>query len=184
MPVLDARIEPLERVVDACARVIVAGGSIVFPADTSYYMGCDPYRSPVAREPMELLIATPAEFLEYARSNPLAVLVSRRLFPGPLTAVIRKPAFISANVTAGLPAVGMRVPEDPLARAILERTGPLAAAPVRDRAESSADLVIENGPTHYDREATVVDLTSIHARLVRNGAIGYERLVEVFGPIE
>ncbi len=81
--------------------------------------------------------------------------------------------------------LALRVPDEPLARAILERSGPLAAATVPDATTiAPADLTIENGPARYDRESTIVDLTSRHARLVREGAVSYERLAELLGPIE
>lgn len=184
MPTLDARVEPLDRVIDACAQVIFAGGTIVFPNDTSYCLACDPNRVPAAHNPLELLIATPTEFLEYARANPLAILASKRLLPGPVTLLVRRPSYVSDDVAAGETNVGLRVPEEPLARAILERAGPLAAASVKRGDKDAADLVIENGPTRYGIESTIVDLTGRYARLVREGALPYERLAELLGPIE
>jgi L-threonylcarbamoyladenylate synthase len=183
MAVLDARVESLERVLDACAQTIFAGGSIVFPNDTSYCLARDPYRVEGGVKPLELLLASAAEFLEYARGNPLAVLVSKRLLPGPVTLLVRRPSYVSDNVSAGESTIALRVPDEPLARAILDRAGPLAAASVQ-HTQSSADLVIENGPTRYDREATIVDLTGRYARLAREGALPYARLEQLLGAIE
>jgi L-threonylcarbamoyladenylate synthase len=171
MTVIDARVDSLDGVVDACAEVIFAGGTIVFPSDTSYCLACDPYRIGPAHNPVELLIATPLEFLEYTRGNPLAILASKRLLPGPVTLLVREVA------------LGLRVPDEPLARAILERAGPLAVESV-ERGEAAADLVIENGPTRYGIESTIVDLTGRYPRLVREGAMPYERLAELLGPVE
>ncbi len=184
MPTLDARVEPLERVVDACAQVIFAGGTIVFPNDTSYCLACDPNRVPAAHNPLELLVATPTEFLEYAWGNPLAILASKRLLPGPVTLLVRRPSYVSNDVATGESAVGLRVPDEPLACAILERAGPLAVASVEGGDKDACDLVIENGPTRYAIESTIVDLTGRYARLVREGALPYERLAELLGPIE
>ena len=184
MQTLDARIEPLDRVVETCAQVIFAGGTIVFPNDTSYCLAADPQRVVGRNQPFELLVASPAEFLEYAPGNALAILASKRLLPGPVTLLVRRPAYLSDNVCAGESMVGLRVPDEPLARAILERAGPLAATSVRRDAEISADLTIENGPTRYERESTIVDLTGRCARLVREGALPYTRLTELLGPIE
>jgi L-threonylcarbamoyladenylate synthase len=195
MVVLDARVEPLERVVEACTRQIVAGGTIVFPNDTGYCLGCDPFRSDAVdriytakarpdHKPLTLLLATPAEFLEYAPENPLAILASKRLLPGPITFIVRRPSFVTHEVTAGHMTVGLRVPDEPLARAILDCAGPLATASVERTNEIAADLMIENGPTRYERESTIVDLTGRHARLVREGVVSYEQLAARLGPIE
>ncbi len=113
MSTLDARVEPLERIVEACTRAIFAGGTILFPSDTGYCLACDPYRSQAVdrvyglktrpdHKPLTLLVASPAEFLEYAPQNPLAILSSKRLLPGPVTLIVRRPAFVSDEVTAGL----------------------------------------------------------------------------------
>ena len=195
MRVLDARVEPLERVVEACRQEVFGGGTIVFPSDTGYCLGCDPYRGQAVdriyavkaradHEPLTLLVATPAELLEYAPENPLALLASKRLLPGPVTLIVRRPSFVSVEVTAGATTVGLRVPDERVARAILDGAGPLAAASVEHGAETAADLVIENGPARYDRESTIVDLTGRQARLVREGAMSYERLAELLNPIE
>lgn len=205
--VLDARTERHELVVEEAARVVMRGGTVIFPNDTSYGIGCDPYRSEAIdriygakgrpdHKPLTLHVASAAEFLEYARENPLAILAAKRLLPGPVTLIVKKPSFISDELTAGLPTIGFRVPDEPLARAILERCGPLAvssanpsgASPYRgSEAQSSlppADLLIENGPTRYDLESSIVDLTGRSARLLREGAVSIERLAELLGPIE
>lgn len=206
--VIDARTERIEHVVEECARVIFAGGTIIFPNDTSYGIACDPYRSSAIdrvygakrrpdNKPLTLHVASPSEFLEYARENSHAILASKRLLPGPVTLVVRKPSFISDELTAGMPTLGFRVPDEPLARAILDRCGPLAVssanpsgeAPYRGNAGQAADLppadlLIEHGPTRYDLESSIVDLTVNPPRLLREGAVSLERLSELLGPVE
>jgi L-threonylcarbamoyladenylate synthase len=205
--VIDAREQPVADVAEEVAGVVFAGGTVIFPTDTSYALGCDPYRSEAIdrvygskgrpdNRPLTLHVATAQEFLEYARDNQLAVLAAKRLLPGPVIMLIRKPDFISDELAAGLQTVAFRVPEDALATAILERCGPLAATTANPSggprygggAERSmlpaADLLVEHGPTRYDRESTIVDLTGAHVRLLREGMISAERLTELFGPIE
>lgn len=205
--ILDARATPIEDVIEACARVIFDGGTIIFPNETSYGIACDPYRSSAVdrvyaakqrpdEKPLTLHVATPAEFLEFAPRNALAILAARRLLPAPCIVIVRKPQFISDEVTAGMPTLGFRVPDEPLARAILERCGPLAVTSANasgrpayrggadHRELPSADLLIENGPTRYEGEASIVDLSGATARLLREGVVKYERLAELLGPIE
>ncbi len=203
---IDARNERIETVVEAVARVVFAGGTVIFPSDTSYGIGCDPYRSDAIdriygakgrpdHRPLTLHVASPQEFLEYARDNALAILAAKRLLPAPITLVVRRPWFVDTGLTAGLPTIGFRVPDAPLARAILERCGPLAMtsanpsgdAPYRGTSPMrlpAADLLVENGPTPYDLESSIVDLTGTRALLLREGAVSYDRLAERLGPIE
>ena len=207
MTVIDARVVATADVTEEVARTVFAGGTVIFPTDTSYGIGCDPYRSEAIdriyaakgrpdNRPLTLYVASPQEFLEYAGDNPLAVLAAKRLLPGPVILLISKPRFISDELAAGLQTLAFRVPDDPLARTLLDRCGPLAGTTVnrggtpRYRGDDDrsmlppADLLVEHGPTHYDRESTIVDLTGPHARLLREGAISAARLCELLGPIE
>jgi L-threonylcarbamoyladenylate synthase len=203
-PVIDARTAPLEEVLEAAARTVFGGGLLIFPTDTVYGVGCDPYdAAAVARiygakhrpgsKPLTFHLASAQEFLEYAREDPLAIRAARRLLPGPVTLIIRKPHFVSEQVTAGLQTLGFRVPDDPLCRAILERCGPLAATSANRSGEQAyrgdgdyeglpeVDLIVENGPTRYRRESSVVDLTGPRPRLLRAGVLDAERLSEALG---
>jgi L-threonylcarbamoyladenylate synthase len=205
--VLDARTEPLDAVIEQVAGVVFAGGTVIFPTDTSYAIGCDPYRSDAIdriyvtkgrpdERPLTLHVATPAEFLEYARDNTLAALAAKRLLPGPVILRIRKPDFVSDELAAALQTVAMRVPDDDLARAILERCGPLAATTANPASDARylgdgdianlppADLLVQHGPTRYDRESSIVDISGSHARLLREGVVSAQRLSELLGPIE
>jgi L-threonylcarbamoyladenylate synthase len=205
--VIDARGEVTPEIVEQVAQTVFSGGTVIFPNDTSYGIGCDPYRSEAIdriyaakgrpdNRPLTMHVASPQEFLEYAYDNPLAVLAAKRLLPGPVILLIRKPDFISDELAAGLQTLAFRVPDDPFARMLLERCGPLAGTTVNrgglprylgDDDRSSlppADLLVEHGPTRYDRESSIVDLSGAHARLLREGAIPETRLTELLGPIE
>jgi L-threonylcarbamoyladenylate synthase len=205
--VIDARSQPAVDVAEEVARVVIAGGTVIFPNDTSYGIGCDPYRSqaidriyaakgrPDVR-PLTMHVATPREFLEYAVDNPLAILAAKRLLPAPVILLIRKPDFISDELAAGLHTLAFRVPDDPFARALLERCGPLAGTTANPRGGErylgdgnhavlpSADLLVEHGPTPYQRESSIFDISGPHARLLREGAVPEARLAESLGPIE
>jgi L-threonylcarbamoyladenylate synthase len=205
--VLDARTGDIDEIVEQVAGVVFGGGTVIFPTDTSYAIGCDPYsfeaidriyvtKARPDERPLTMHLATPAEFLEYAHDNNLAMLAARRLLPGPVILRIRKPEFVSDELTAALETVAMRVPDDPLARAILERCGPLAATTANPKSDKRylgdddyatlppADLLVQHGPTRYDRESSIVDISGLHARLLREGVVSAERLSELLGPIE
>jgi L-threonylcarbamoyladenylate synthase len=203
--VIDARKESHARVVEEAAQVVQHGGTVIFPTDTVYGIGCDPYDSTaIARiygakqrppnKPLTLHLASASEFLEYAHDFPDALAAGRRLLPGPVTIIIPKPAFIDQDVTAGLPTLGFRVPDDPLCSAILERCGPLAATSANLSGSQAyygagdweslppADLLVENGRTKYQRESTIIDMTRLQPVVLREGVVSLERLTELLGP--
>lgn len=204
--VIDARKEPHARVVEEVADVVLRGGTVIFPTDTVYGIGCDPCdvvaiariygaKERPANKPLTLHLASVAEFLEYVHDTPDAAAAGRRLFPGPATIIVPKPAFVDRDVTAGLPTLGFRVPDDPLCSAILERCGPLAATSANLSGERpyyggaelealpAADLLVENGPTRYQRESTIIDMTGPQPVVLREGVISLERLTELLGPV-
>ena len=203
---IDARLEKPDRVADEVAQVIYGGGTVIFPTDTVYGIGCDPFRIDAVdriygakkrpdHKPLSIHLATVAEFLEYLEGNAMGTLAARRLMPGPVTIIVRRPAFIYEDVSSGLPTIGFRVPDDALCSAILERVGPLAATSANRSGERpyygsgeaetlpQTDLLVENGPTKYAAESSVIDISGMQPRLLREGVLTLERLEQAIGPI-
>lgn len=204
--IIDARKESHARVVEEVAEVVLHGGTVIFPTDTVYGIGCDPYdviaiarvygaKERPANKPLTLHLASVSEFVEYARDHHDALAAGRRLLPGPVTIILPKPAFIEHEVTAGLPTLGFRVPDDPLCSAILERCGPLAATSANVSGAQAyygagdwealppADLHVENGPTRYRRESTILDMSGSQPLMLREGVVSLERLTELLSPV-
>jgi L-threonylcarbamoyladenylate synthase len=205
--IVDASAATFEDVAEDVARVVFSGGTVILPNDTSYLIGCDPYdyeaidRVYVAmgrpdQRPLTMHVATGQEFLEYAADNSLATIAAKRLLPAPVILLVRKPAYVSDELAAGLHTLAFRVPDDPFARRLLERCGPIAGTTANPRGGPRylggsdrsmlpiADLLVEHGLTRYDSESSIVDLSGSHARLLREGAVSESRLAELFGPIE
>lgn len=201
MTVIDVRRERVEDVVEAAARTVFAGGTVIYPDETGYVVGCDPLRGESVAGIYEaaasnryahvtVCVASAAEFLELAPGNPLAILAVKRLLPAPVTLVLRRPQFLTEEQTAGRLTIGFRVPAEPLAHAILERCGPLISGAITYAGDGNlealppADLLLERGGAAPGLETSIVDLTGDRARLLREGAIPFDRLVARFGPIE
>jgi L-threonylcarbamoyladenylate synthase len=189
------------------ALAVRAGGIAIFPTDTVYGIGCDPSsqaaverifaakRRPVTK-PLSLHFATVAELLGYVAPNPLLERAARAFLPGPLTLIVAKPASLGAFVTRGLETVGLRVPKHALCSAILRASGPLAATSANLSGNPAytgtglvtelpdSDVVVEDGPTQLRAESTVIDVTGLRPRLVREGAIKLAMLEEILGTIE
>jgi L-threonylcarbamoyladenylate synthase len=205
--IIDAATLRVEDVAEVVAAAVFSGETVILPNDTSYLIGCDPFDSvaidriyaakgrPDSR-PLTMHVASVQEFLEYAFENPLAMQVAKRLLPGPVIVLIRKPAFISDELAAGLHTLAFRVPDDAFARALLERCGPIAGTtavlpggpPYVGGSDCSmlppANLVVAHGPVRYSVESTIIDLCGAHPRLLREGAVSEQRLTQLLGPIE
>ena len=203
-PTIDARRESLERVLDEVTAVVEGGGIVVYPTDTVYSIGCDPYEATAIGKiyaskarpeegPLSLYLGSVAEALEYVGSSPFAVNAVRRTMPGPIALVVPRPPFIPERVTWGKDGLGLRVPDHPLAAAILERCGPLAGTSA-SRAEQEpywgdddlgllpdCDLAVLDGPTPRRARSTILDITWPQPRVVRQGVLSAESLEEKLG---
>jgi L-threonylcarbamoyladenylate synthase len=206
LSVIDARKESHARVAEEVASVVFGGGTVIFPTDTVYGIGCDPYnldaiakiygaKDRPRKKPLSLHLASLNEFLEYVGNRRQVAAAGRRLMPGPVTIIIPKPAFIDREVTSGRATLGFRVPDDPLCMTLMERCGPLAATSANISGERAyygggdwqalpaADLLVENGPTRYQRDSTVIDMTGMQPIVLREGVVSLERLTELLGPV-
>ncbi len=205
--VIDAAVAAVDDVAEEVARTVMSGGTVIMPNDTSYLIGCDPYDSSAIdriyaakgrpdNRPLTMHVASVPEFLEYAPNNPLAALVGKRLLPGPVIVLVRKPAFISDELAAGLHTLAFRVPDDPFARALLERCGPIAGTTAIPRGDPqylggdersmlpAADLLVARGPVPYSVESSIIDLSGTRPRLLREGAVSESHFAALLGPIE
>ena len=200
-----------QEVVAEAARHLRAGELVAFPTETVYGLGADatndaavarifsvkarPRFNPLIVHVTDLAIAQRlADFHERARA------LAERFWPGPLTMVLRRreDAALSLLVSAGLDTVAVRVPDHPVARALLIATGrpiaapsanvsgrisPTTAAHVAAELENRVSLILDGGACRVGLESTVVNLSGRGTALLRPGGVAVEELEAVAGPI-
>ena len=199
--------------IQRAANILRAGGLVAFPTETVYGLGADAVNpAAVARiysakgrpstNPLIAHVASEAVARKYAQTWPEAASqLARRFWPGPLTLVLAKRLFsgqITSEVTAGRATVGLRVPDHPLALALLSEFGGPVAAPsanrstrvspttaqhVRDELGDSVDMVLDGGPCRVGIESTVLDLTTVSPTILRPGGVSQQQIEWVIGPV-
>ena len=204
-------LRPVTRESIARAAVLLRqGGVVAFPTETVYGLGALAFDARAVARIFEIkgrpafdpLIVHVADRTMLA--GVVAVLSERAqrlieaFWPGPLTLVLPKGAAIPSLVTAGLPSVAVRMPEHPVAWALLEAVGAPLAAPSANsfgrlsstRAEhvvrslgERVHMILDGGPTPYGIELTIV-APDPRPALLRPGAIPAERLTALIGPLE
>ena len=179
------------------AEIIRSGGLVAFPTETVYGLGANALDPAAVQKIFEMkgrpetspLIVHVAS-VEMAREivaewPPLAGELARQWWPGPLTLVLPKKDVVPAIVTAGLPTVGVRMPNHPMAMALIEAAGVPVAAPSANRftglspttadhvraAFGEAVPVLEGGPCTVGIESTVVAIDGGKLKLLRPGMI-------------
>jgi L-threonylcarbamoyladenylate synthase len=122
--------------------------------------------------------------------------LAARFWPGPLTLVLPRHPAVPDLVTAGLDTVGVRVPDHPAARALIEEAGTAVAAPsanpfsylspttaahVAEQLGDRVDLILDGGPCRVGVESTILSLAADPPVILRQGAVLAEELEKVLG---
>ena len=192
------------------AELIRSGKLVAFPTETVYGLGANAYdAAAVARiftakgRPRQSPLIVHVDSIAMARTLVLmwpdaADRLARRYWPGPLTLVLPKQPSIPDIVTAGLGTVALRVPDHPLALALIRAAGLPIAAPsanrftqlspttaehVRQSLGDTVDLVLDGGPSIVGIESTVLSLCGGEPVLLRPGVIPLPEIESLIGPV-
>ncbi|MFJ2399337.1 L-threonylcarbamoyladenylate synthase [Streptomyces sp. NPDC087843] len=194
--------------IEKAAGVLRTGGLVAFPTETVYGLGAnadDP--AAVARifqakgrptsHPLIVHLGG-AELLDdwVEDVSATARLLAERFWPGPLTLVLRRGRRVPLEATGGLETVAVRVPDHPVALALLAAFGGGVTAPSANRfgqvspttayhvgAElgDAVDFVLDGGPCGVGVESTIVDVTGEIPSILRPGGVTREDLEAVLG---
>lgn len=192
------------------AKMLRAGGTVAFPTETVYGLGADA-RNTAAVEavfaakgrpsdnPLIVHIADPSALDGLVTAvHPTAQALIDAFWPGPLTLVLPvRPGVLSPLVTAGLDTVGVRMPDHPVALALLSaaacpvaapsanrsgRPSPTLASHVMDDLAGYIGGVLDGGAAGVGLESTVVQVQPDGTiAVLRPGGITTEQLAAVAG---
>ena len=199
---------PSKEAIQRAADAIKHGHLVGMPTETVYGIAADALDPKAVQATFDLkgrpgdnpLIVHLASFEDVsfvASSVPEEVhLLSDCFWPGPLTLVLPKKPTVPDVVTAGLPTVAVRVPQHPVALALLKAAArplsapsankfmglsPTTAEDIDPEIAAGLALILEGGPCEVGIESTVLDLSGPSPVLLRPGAISREELESVLG---
>ncbi|MBX3134479.1 MAG: threonylcarbamoyl-AMP synthase [Gemmatimonadaceae bacterium] len=201
---------PDAAVIARAAEVIRRGGLVAMPTETVYGLAGNALspesiariyaaKGRPAQNPLIAHVADAAQARSLAAEWPtMAQALAERFWPGPLTLVVRRKATVPAALSAGLDTFGVRVPDHPVALALIRACGlplaapsanrftevsPVTAAQVARGLGGAVDLILDAGHTRVGIESSVVDVSGGRAVLLRPGSITREELEAVVGPV-
>ena len=184
--------------IDIAAEIIRKGGIVGFPTETVYGLGADALNSKAIEKifkakgrpqdnPLIVHISSLKQLKKLTCSIPKkAYKLAKAFWPGPLTIILKKSKIVPDNVTAGLKTIAIRMPSDPIAHALIEKSGTPIAAPsantsgkpspthhthVIEDLKGKVDAIIEGGYVKIGVESTVIDLTKTIPSILRPGRI-------------
>ena len=180
------------------AAVILNGGIVAVPTDTVYGLACDP-RNALAiqrlyslkgrepKKPLACLTAYTEQIMALSDLVPEAVWkAAKKHWPGALTLVASKGDWLPANLSAGMPTIGVRYPNCPWIWELIEKVEfPIACSSANfsgqpaavDGAQVAADwagkvdLIIDGGRCPLGRESTVAGMQGKALAVFRQGAL-------------
>lgn len=193
------------------AKLIREGEVVAFPTETVYGLGANGLDSKAAKKifaakerpadnPLILHIADKAAMgLLAVDLSPNAVRLMDEFWPGPLTLIVNKSTIVPIEVTAGLDTVAVRMPDHPIAKALIELSGCPIAAPSANKSGKPSPTkatavqedmdgviagIIDGGISDIGVESTIVDTTSLVPTILRPGGVTLEMLEAVLGAVE
>ena len=185
------------------AGILAAGGLIAFPTDTVYGLAADPRQEGAVerlyeakgRDPgmaIPLIAGSLEQALAAAHMGGPEQRLAKAFWPGPLSLVVPASPAIVATMRGSGGTVALRVPDHAVARALALALGfPITATSANlsgDPPAASAgsltpalvarlDAIVDAGAAPGGPPSTIVELTPDGPRLVRAGAIAWERVL-------
>lgn len=192
-------------------KILREGGLVAFPTETVYGLGASIYNDEAVANiykakgrpsdnPLIVHIAEKEDIIPLVKEvTPKAQRLIDAFFPAPLTVILPKSDRISKTVSGGLDTVGIRMPQNPIARAVIKEAGVPIAAPsantsglpsptdakyVIEDLNGRVDAVIDGGSCEFGIESTVITLAEEIPVILRPGAVTKEMLEEVIGEVK
>jgi L-threonylcarbamoyladenylate synthase len=188
------------RSISEAAKIVARGGVIAFRTDTFYGLGADPFNRDAIQKIKQLKGREEGKpiLIVISEWDQIEELITKRtrsfntlakgFWPGPLTLIGKAASEVSEDITAGTATVGVRLPGDDKVRELVRECGgaltatsanPSDQQPAKTAQEvekyfgATIDLIVDGGPASTDLPSTVVDVSELAPRLIREGVIAW-----------
>jgi L-threonylcarbamoyladenylate synthase len=202
---------PDEDKIKEAAQIIKRGGLVAFPTETVYGLGANALDEQAAAKiylakgrpqdnPLIVHIHSVTQLDGIVKEIPSkARNLMDKFWPGPLTIIFNKKDIVPPGTTGGLDTVGVRMPDNPIALALIREAGLPIAAPsanisgrpsptnardVYDDLSGKVDMILDGGACTLGVESTVVDVSEDVPLVLRPGGLTVEKLQLALGKIE
>ena len=203
--------QPGIKKIRAAAGIIRKGGLVAFPTETVYGLGADALnpnavlklfeakKRPLDNPPI-IHVADAGDVYRLAEQvPPKADKLMRTFWPGPLTLVFKRSTSVPDVTVAGLSTIAVRMPQHPVALALIRESqrpiaapsanlagkpSPTSAKHVFDDLNGRIDVILDGGPTRIGVESTVLDLSVEPPLVLRPGGTPLEALRRVLDNVK
>lgn len=175
-------------------QVIMNGGIIALPTDTVYGLAADPFNRKAIEKlykiktrsdnkPIALLVSSKNAVSKFAKTiPPLAKKLMDKNWPGALTIIFDKKSTVPDRLTAGMPSIAIRMPDNKIALSLIKACGGALAVtsanvsgekPAVNASEVSdidgIDLLVDGGKCKIGKASSVVMVKGNSVEVLRKG---------------
>ena len=206
---------PTQNEIKKAAQALKDGHLVAFPTETVYGLGADALNQKAVNRiysakgrpndhPLIVHISSIVKLAEWAIEIPEhATKLAEEFWPGSMTLILKRSSLAKDFITGGQNYIAIRVPDNPIALALLEnfenKGGFGVAAPSANRFGavsptsanavmselgdhlSNLDLILDGGNCPIGIESTIIDTTSEYPRIIRPGAVTPELIAKHTG---
>ena len=190
--------------IQKAAQIINKGGIVIFPTDTVYGIGCDPYNQKAVlslykikkrekTKPLPVIGYSKKELEKIAEFNDKAEKIAEMFWPGQITLILKvKDEKIRKSLGLGK-KIAVRVPNNQCALSLLKECKLLVATSANISGTTSLtdpndckrdlngyDLLIDGGILSDNGESTIVEIDENKLRVLRSGSVSEEELKKLF----
>ncbi len=180
---------------------LAAGRLIVYPTETVYGLGCDPFDETAVKRvymakrrpfdmPMSIAVKDLQMMEELTILDDRARKLVRTFMPGPLTLIVTKRPSVPDILTASTTEIGIRIPDHPVALKLIEEFGPIVTTSANTHSHKnpiscqdavddlgpSVSVYLDSGISRLGKPSTIVQLNEGEMALIRPGAISTETI--------
>ena len=201
-------VTPDLSVIERAASIIKKGGVVVFPARSMYGIAANALsvdaleriyemKKRPAAKPLLVLVPAGYDLSVIVTTIPEKALeIMKKFWPGLITVVLRARETLPGRLTAGTGKIGIRVPGNPVASLLAEKTGfPITGtsanisemesctkiADLPEEIIESVDLVLDSGELGGGKGSTVIDCSGDRIEILREGNVTARDLVDFLG---
>ena len=195
-----------KEIIEQAGECLRLGGLVAFPTETVYGLGADALNQDAARKtytakgrpsdnPLIIHIATIESLDKIIAERPQSLdALMKQFWPGPLTMIFHKSKRVPMETTGGLDTVAVRMPENQVARELIQAGGGYISAPsanisgkpsptmathVKEDMNGRIEMILDGGAVKIGVESTILDMTVTPPMILRPGAITKRMLEKV-----
>lgn len=190
-----------EKDMDEIVAVLKSGELVVYPTDTLYGVGADPFNENSIKKvyiaknrpfdmPLSIAVSNEKMMESIAVLNDNARKLIRKFLPGPLTIMLTKKPNLPDILTSGSNQIGIRIPDHPFAIRLIDKFGPITSTSANlhshpDPTEASIaqkdlkghiGIFVDCGKTKFAEPSTILDVSEGLVEVIRKGVISQEQI--------